>query len=82
MPVERELARRDVPHVVDVVGDHSGKIAKGFGIDESTMTMSIPLGRVGESEDVAEVVGFLVSDKAAWITGTDWIIDGGACPTT
>jgi NAD(P)-dependent dehydrogenase (short-subunit alcohol dehydrogenase family) len=63
-------------------GDNSRReIAKHFGIDEAAMTASIPLGRVGESVEVAELVGFLVSDKAAWMTGTDVIIDGGACPS-
>lgn len=63
-------------------GDNSRReIAKAFGIDEAAMTATIPLGRVGESVEVAELVGFLVSDKAAWMTGTDVIIDGGACPS-
>jgi NAD(P)-dependent dehydrogenase (short-subunit alcohol dehydrogenase family) len=39
-----------------------------------------PLGRVGTAEDVAQVVGFLVSDSARWITGSDFVVDGGAEP--
>jgi 3-oxoacyl-[acyl-carrier protein] reductase len=38
---------------------------------------SIPLGRLGTTEEVAEAVGFLVSDKAAYITGQKFIVDGG-----
>jgi NAD(P)-dependent dehydrogenase (short-subunit alcohol dehydrogenase family) len=36
-----------------------------------------PLGRTGRAEEVAELVAFLVSDKAAFCTGGDYLIDGG-----
>jgi 3-oxoacyl-[acyl-carrier protein] reductase len=36
-----------------------------------------PLGRLGEPEDVADVVGFLVSDAARWVTGQSITVDGG-----
>jgi len=38
---------------------------------------SAPLGRLGEPEDVANAVAFLVSPVAGWITGHDLVIDGG-----
>ncbi len=37
----------------------------------------IPLGRLGLPEDIADVVTFLVSDKARWITGAAIDVDGG-----
>lgn len=36
-----------------------------------------PIGRVGEAKEVAELIYFLASDKASWITGATYEIDGG-----
>ncbi|MFM9848313.1 MAG: SDR family oxidoreductase [Hyphomicrobiaceae bacterium] len=36
-----------------------------------------PAGRVGRPEDIAEAVGFLVSDAAGFVTGAEFVIDGG-----
>lgn len=41
----------------------------------------IPIGRPAQPEEVAELVGFLVSPRAAYLTGTEFIIDGGTIPT-
>lgn len=40
-----------------------------------------PIGRVGEPSEVAELVFYLASDKAAWITGATYSIDGGRALT-
>jgi NAD(P)-dependent dehydrogenase (short-subunit alcohol dehydrogenase family) len=37
----------------------------------------IPLGRLGEPADIAELVAFLASDRARWITGVEYVADGG-----
>ncbi|WP_372459921.1 SDR family oxidoreductase [Streptomyces anatolicus] len=41
------------------------------------MTSAIPLGRLGETADVAHAVLFLASDQAAYITGQTITVDGG-----
>src|SRR5262245_41972124 len=41
----------------------------------------IPLGRVGEAEEVANVIAFLASDAASYVTGTSINLDGGISGT-
>ncbi len=45
---------------------------------EEQATAPYPLRRLGEPEDVAGPVCFLLSDDAAWVTGQTMVIDGGA----
>jgi 3-oxoacyl-[acyl-carrier protein] reductase len=51
-------------------------IAKG-NIDVASIRKRIPLGRLATIEDVANVVSFLCSDKATYITGQSLYVDGG-----
>ncbi|XP_014676863.1 PREDICTED: L-xylulose reductase-like [Priapulus caudatus] len=42
----------------------------------------IPLGRVGETDDVTNAIVFLVSDDSSFMTGATMSVDGGRCVTT
>lgn len=44
------------------------------------MASGIPLGRVGEAEEYADLAAFLCSARGAYITGTAVNLDGGLCP--
>jgi len=64
------------------------RLAKNAGTDFATARQGlmdslggIPIGRTGSSEEVAELVAFLVSDRAPYINGTEIVIDGGTIPT-
>jgi len=64
------------------------RIARQNGIDYQAarkMVMDslggIPIGRPAKPKDVADLVAFLASPRAASITGTEYVIDGGTVPT-
>jgi 3-oxoacyl-[acyl-carrier protein] reductase len=43
----------------------------------ATMTRAIPMGKLGDPEDIAHAMWFLASDEAGWITGQTLVVDGG-----
>ena len=64
------------------------RLAEERGIDENAARQvlmdslgGIPIGRPGRPEEIAELVAFLVSDRAAFIHGAEHVIDGGTIPT-
>ncbi|MDP2241110.1 MAG: SDR family oxidoreductase [Burkholderiales bacterium] len=61
-------------------GQHERNIKKqGLDANEyyARTAKEIPLGRVGEPEEVANVIAFLVSDAASYVTGSSINLDGG-----
>lgn len=64
------------------------RLAESGGTDEVTARQGImdalggiPIGRPAWPEEIAELVAFLASDRAASIHGADYVIDGGTIPT-
>ncbi|MEO6570152.1 MAG: SDR family oxidoreductase, partial [Ilumatobacteraceae bacterium] len=55
--------------------DFAAVLVERFG-DE--LAAAMPLRRLGQPEDIANLAVFLASDKASWITGDTFVIDGGA----
>ncbi|WP_433761005.1 SDR family oxidoreductase [Nocardia sp. CA-135398] len=52
-----------------------------YSADEERAASVYPMKRLGAPEDVAQLIGFLVSDEAKWITGETIRVDGGLLST-
>ena len=70
-----EVARKQVTVNAVAPGFINTEMVKG--LDEDAIKKSIPLRRLGTPEEVAELVGFLASPAAAYITGAVIPINGG-----
>jgi NAD(P)-dependent dehydrogenase (short-subunit alcohol dehydrogenase family) len=55
--------------------DFAKVLVDNFG---EQLEQGLPLKRLGEPDDIANLAVFLASDKASWITGETFVIDGGA----
>ena len=58
-----------------IVTDFAQMLVDNFG---ETLAKRLPTKRLGQPQDIANLVAFLASDLASWITGETYVIDGGA----
>lgn len=76
----RELAVKDIrvntvlPAMIDTPLIHRGAVSDE---EHAADAAAYPLKRYGRPEEVAYAIIYLLSDAAAWITGTSMVIDGG-----
>jgi NAD(P)-dependent dehydrogenase (short-subunit alcohol dehydrogenase family) len=50
-------------------------------LDRTVAAMDIPLGRAGTADEAAQLIMFLVSPAASYLTGSQFTVDGGLLPT-
>lgn len=63
------------PSLTETEGTQSaGMLASEF---EASIIAQTPLGRLGQPQDIADVVAFLASDDARWLTGERILAGGG-----
>jgi 3-oxoacyl-[acyl-carrier protein] reductase len=82
--VTRSLAKELAPRKIRINAVNPGMIATegleaaGFTREmQQQFVAQIPLGRIGQPQDIASAVAFLASDDASWITGETLIVSGG-----
>ena len=71
----QEIAKRKI--TVNAVAPGFIKSDMTDGLDESTLKKLVPMNRFGDAQEVADLVSFLASSKAAYITGEVININGG-----
>ncbi|CAA9312779.1 MAG: 3-oxoacyl-[acyl-carrier protein] reductase, partial [uncultured Chloroflexia bacterium] len=72
------------PHKITVVGIAPGAVDTPINDEtlndpekKATLEGAIPLGRVGQPEEVGKLAVWLASDQSAYVTATSYVIDGG-----
>jgi glucose 1-dehydrogenase len=80
----RTLAPELAPHRIRIVNVGPGAVTTTINAQtlqdpakRQALLAEIPLGRIGQSEEIANAVAWLASDQASYVTGTTLFVDGG-----
>lgn len=72
-----EWGRHNIGLVTVAPGWIDTEGVRGYDTDLDAVARGIPMRRMGTAEEVGDLIAFLASPAAAYITGTDIVIDGG-----
>lgn len=75
-----ELASRNIRVNAVSPGPVATEIMNKIGLDETLknhLLQSVPLKRMGKAEEVASMIHYLASDEASFLTGANFLVDGG-----
>jgi meso-butanediol dehydrogenase / (S,S)-butanediol dehydrogenase / diacetyl reductase len=79
----RHLAAEGAPHIIRCNSISPGAVETPALADMLAQMRAqgirplVPLGRIGQPEDIAYCALYLASDEASWLTAADFVVDGG-----